>query len=136
MFIANREMTEIINVNSILAVHTQKALRQITIHTDNRIVYFRVDTAEELEEYERQIEMSLYSATNRWAACQNWFFRADKISGANILDHDGLTVYINGKAYLVPRRGEDRKEALMEEFSKSLSYPLMADKGPNLVIIK
>lgn len=135
MFICNPEKTEIINVNEILAVHTAKAVNQISVHLDSHSCVFKANSSEDLFEYESQIEMSLYSAANRWAKCGNWLFRADKITHANIFERQGLSVHMGNKLFFVPCNGNVTKEDLMTEFLHSISYPLMSDRGPNLYCV-
>ena len=112
------------------------ALKRIVVYTSNTVFAIQAMTQDELDNYEEQIEIAVHAAAPRWVKCQNWLFRADKIIQASV-NNEGLSVLMDDeKAFRVLRTGILTNAELMEEFTKSLSRPLMSDKGPNLVYIK
>lgn len=135
-FLVTPTQDEIVNVNHVVAVKTITSIKKILIYTNTGVIAIRTDTQDELDSYEEQIEIAVHAAAPRWVKCQNWLFRADKIVqvGGN---NEGLSVHMTDeKIFKVIRTDATSSASLMEEFIKSLSRPLMVDKGPNLVIIK
>lgn len=136
MFLVTPNQLEIINVNHIVAVKTMHAIKKILIYTESTVIAVRTLTQDELESYEEQIEIAVHSASPRWVKCQNWLFRADKIVQVTT-NNDGLSVHVaDEKAFKVIRTGTTTNEELMTELVKSLSRPLLSDKGPSLIYIK
>ena len=136
MFLVTPNQSEIVNVNHIVAVKTMHALKKIVVYTSNTAFAIQAMTQDELDSYEEQIEIAVHAAAPRWVKCQNWLFRADKIIQVSV-NNEGLSVLMDDeKAFRVLRTGTLTNAELMEEFTKSLSRPLMSDKGPNLVYIK
>ena len=136
MFLVTPNQSEIVNVNHIVAVKTMHALKKIVVYTSNTAFAIQAMTQDELDSYEEQIEIAVHAAAPRWVKCQNWLFRADKIIQVSV-NNEGLSVLMDDeKAFRVLRVGTMTTAELMEEFTKSLSRPLMSDKGPNLVYIK
>lgn len=136
MFLATPNQDEVINVNHIVAVKTIVSIKKILIYLTTGIITIRTNTQEELDSYEEQIEIAVHAAAPRWVRCQNWLFRADKIVYIS-KNNDGLSVATSDeKIFTVLRTDLTDSIDAMEEFTKALSRPLMADKGPNLVIIK
>lgn len=135
-FLVTPTQDEIVNVNHIVAVKTITSNKKILIYTTTGVVAIRTNTQDELDSYEEQIEIAVHAAAPRWVKCQNWLFRADKIVHVS-KNNDGLSVATSDeKIFTVLRTDLTDSIDAMEEFTKSLSRPLMADKGPNLVIIK
>lgn len=136
MFLVTPNQDEIVNVNHVVAVKTITSIKKILIYTSTGVIAIRTDTQDELDSYEEQIEIAVHAAAPRWVKCQNWLFRADKIvqvSGNN----EGLSVHMTDeKIFRVIRTDAASSSNLMEEFIKSLSRPLMAEKSPNLMTIR
>lgn len=136
MFLVTPNQSEIVNVNHIVAVKTMHALKKLLVYTNSTVFAIQSSTQDELDSYEEQIEIAVHAAAPRWVKCQNWLFRADKIIQTSI-NNEGLSVLMDDeKAFRVLRVGTMTTAELMEEFTKSLSRPLMSDKSSNLVYIK
>lgn len=135
-FLVTPTQNEIVNVNHIVAVKTITSNKKILIYTTTGVVAIRTNTEDELDSYEEQIEIAVHAAAPRWVKCQNWLFRADKIVHVS-KNNDGLSVAMDDeKMFKVIKIDPADPVDVMEEFTKALSRPLMADKGPNLVVIK
>ena len=135
-FLVTPTQDEIINVNHIVAVKTITSNKKILIYTTTGVVAIRTNTEDELDRYEEQIEIAVHAAAPRWAKCQNWLFRADKIVQVGKNGEELSVAMDDEKIFKVLKIDPADPVDVMEEFTKALSRPLMVDKGPNLVVIK
>lgn len=135
-FLVTPIQDEIVNANHIVAVKTIVTNKKIVIYTTTGVVTIHTNTEDELDSYEEQIEIAVHAAAPRWVKCQNWLFRADKIVQVTKNSEELSVAMDDEKIFRVFKIDPTDPVDVMEEFTKALSRPLMADKGPNLIVIK
>jgi hypothetical protein len=136
MFIQNKE-GEVVNVDCIIAVKFYDDTKpyQINVFTEKTETIFEFNAQFEVMNAMDKLEGYLMRTNIRWAKCQNWLFRADKILAINDECCRNLTVSMVGRDFHVYLDAKD-DETLMaykRQIATSLSENFFDSNNPIFV---